>query len=854
MHDLLLWRYLRQSTPRAAADLVPLLEELAGRSVRQRMPFFGILDGALIHPDATVRAAAQSVLGGAQGIPVWRWLVAGLRDVHLDVRLAAVKGLRASAAFDPARWVHAVFHPDPEVRSQARALEAPPGFASLFPHEHPFTGVEAHGGAAADMEWPGSPVPAAEFLPIENILAATTLSPGGQEALTKFLERGTDVDIYQRQRVAEHLCRFGYPDIGLPILVQLISGELMYANGADLETAIRAIVAFGSIDLENQLMDVLYNRSWVDDDQPALAHLVTHAAGLDTRYWARDRLYATTIQGLRLARLARAFAWGVQMGHLLTGQRFGIEMLVNDVDLGYTRLRENKLFITPLPILRGERGGVEVVRGLILHEYGHHLFHKGEEAEAVWKQADEGGLGRLLNLVADEHLERNLRQRSPRYGNLLKILNAYAFQYNMRELAVTSLLRYLGPYADAILPQVPLAAARRPGNVMVASGRLLREMEGAGHSFARFVRALRMGLGNRTGDPRVAQALALFKPSFRRYAMPQLLEVARKLREIFGQEADMLDDFGLERAMSGDEAEWLGTGPNSTPQAVKDAVDGLLKAASRDGEQRSPGNVPASWGLNLRPEETFKLIDKVIPVPHDPGRHAGYAQRVARAARLLRRYFQDLGLGIRPQRGRLQGRLLDRTRTRDLVLKNDPRILISRKVERVTDLFLGVAIDCSGSMAGNKLEQAKLFGTLLAEALKGQRGVDLRVIGFTDRAIYDAGNARLCGVHDLKALDGNNDAAALWHAYRLARASKRKARLLVMISDGLPTECSVAALKALVARLTRWNYCCAQVAVQPLEQICFPHYVLLVDQDFDAAVRRFGQVVMRLVRQALGMR
>ena len=287
---------------------------------------------------------------------------------------------------------------------------------------------------------------------------------------------------------------------------------------------------------------------------------------------------------------------------------------------------------------------------------------------------------------------------------------------------------------------------------------------------------------------------------------------------------------------------------------VRRAVESLLKAAGEKEDRSNPGKVPASWGMNQRPEETFRLITNVVKVPHDPARHAPYAHQVARAARQLRRYFQDLGLGLVPQRGRLRGRAFDRTRTRALVLRGDPRVLISRKVERATDLFVGVLIDCSGSMTGDKLEKAKLFGTLLAEALNGQRGVDLRLFGFTDRAIFDAGDARFCGVHDLQALDGNNDAAALWHAFRVARASRRKAKLLVMISDGLPTECSVAALKSLVARLTRWHYCCAQVAVQRLEQICFPHYILLEDQALDVSVRKFGAVVMRLVGQALGMR
>jgi hypothetical protein len=104
----------------------------------------------------------------------------------------------------------------------------------------------------------------------------------------------------------------------------------------------------------------------------------------------------------------------------------------------------------------------------------------------------------------------------------------------------------------------------------------------------------------------------------------------------------------------------------------------------------------------------------------------------------------------------------------------------------------------------------------------------------------------------LEADGGNNDAAALFHVATVAKASLRKAKLLVMISDGLPTECSVNALRALVQKLTRREkMCCAQVAVRPLEEVCFPHYVLLEEAEIDPAVRRFGTIVTGLVRRAL---
>ena len=73
-----------------------------------------------------------------------------------------------------------------------------------------------------------------------------------------------------------------------------------------------------------------------------------------------------------------------------------------------------------------------------------------------------------------------------------------------------------------------------------------------------------------------------------------------------------------------------------------------------------------------------------------------------------------------------------------------------------------------------------------------------------------------------------------------------------MISDGLPTECSVQALRALVQQLGRKGMVCAQVAVRPLEEVCFPHYVVLDDEDMNASVRKFGAIITRLVGRALG--
>jgi hypothetical protein len=50
-----------------------------------------------------------------------------------------------------------------------------------------------------------------------------------------------------------------------------------------------------------------------------------------------------------------------------------------------------------------------------------------------------------------------------------------------------------------------------------------------------------MGLGDRHNDPKVGQALKLFDRHFRHASMPELLECARRLSEIFGQDSVLLD-------------------------------------------------------------------------------------------------------------------------------------------------------------------------------------------------------------------------------------------------------------------------------------------------------------------------
>lgn len=720
------------------------------------------------------------------------------------------------------------------------------------------------------LDLAASPHPHAYRRAVEALLDGDDEGPETHRALLAFLARGTARLTELRRRAARWLVARG-DDSAFPVaLADAITQADSAASamvGRDPELALASVLgvlAAGTRHVPEARALWLADAAGLSADVRAEAVLavVRGATGetvrsaalgrLDREAARRPLLDRGTRRADKLRAVAETFAWGVRIGRELTGRLLAVRMETG-AGLGHTRLSSSTVHVTPLPLLAGDANGRAVVEGLVLHEIGHHMFHRGPEQEAVWSAAQAEGIGGLLNLVADEHLERNLRALDASFGDRLKRLASYAFQRSERELPLGALLDALGGRACEVLTATPLGLARSDGAVAVGSGAVLSAMERAGLPFARFVRALRMGLGNRHGDPRVAAALALFRGAAHRHrTMAEMLEVTRTLRDLFGWEASLVETLATHETLGSTQADGLEAADGITQDEIDEEVERVTDPAGR-GRRAGAAGAPGKLWIHVGADERFDPIERVEPVPFDPDAHARYAAPVARHARRLRQLLERLGVVVAERRMRLRGARLDRTRLAALALRGDPRVLTAREPERRADLFLGVLVDCSGSMQAHEhIERAKLFATLLAEAGRGVRGVDVRLFGFTDAVIFDAGDAARCAAHGLAVGGGNNDAAALWHAARVAQASRRRAKLLVMISDGLPTECSVAALKGLVARLSgRLGICCAQVAVRPLEEICFPHYVVIEDDDADVAVRKFGGVVGVLVERAL---
>ncbi|HEY5924973.1 MAG TPA: hypothetical protein VIV11_25000, partial [Kofleriaceae bacterium] len=701
------------------------------------------------------------------------------------------------------------------------------------------------------------------------------------EGLRRFLEVGVDRPLHMRVAVARYLAQQWDDPTGIPLLAEYVADERaddwLYTHElvprAEMpavgEMIVSAALVGGHLACSEKRMWLVLSRMRDSAFLPLEVQaeldvrVFEQAAVAGTRRAAAKYAVASATGHDRLRRVANVFAWGIRRGVELTGRLYKIHMTAKEREFGHTRLDGTHIFVSPLPMLRGEAHGQDVVEGLVLHELGHHVYHRSEEAQKIWNQAHAEGIGHFLNLIADEHLERNLRALDPDYGDRLKRLGAYAFQHAPQEIKVAVLFDALGASTARALTgparRSESVALHAGGELEVAfdeeavrvrRGAILGELDRSGHPVARFSRALRMGLGNRSADPLIEQALALCGKELRTLDMAGLYDLTRRLVDLFGGKHQVCKVFGGPEGLVFGEREDDVYGAGVDDDILQREVERILDPRR---SKRGPPGTAERLQLNVNPDNRFDRITRIVRVRGDVEVHRKLAADVQRHSSRLRAHLDELGLRWLPQRARTQGRALDKTRLIPLVTRNDPRILIARTPLRRTDLFLGTLVDCSSSMtAGQNIERAKRFAVLVAEAVRALPGVEARFFGFTDSVIYDAGTAQDCGVVGLGPSGGNNDAAALFHAANVALAAPQRAKVLVMISDGLPTECSVKALRDLVTLLTRRrNIVCAQVAVRKLEEVCFPHYVVLDDSQPDIAVAKFGRMIGELARRSL---
>ena len=577
------------------------------------------------------------------------------------------------------------------------------------------------------------------------------------------------------------------------------------------------------------------------------------------------------------AQLEELIRWARQIGQELLGKP--VMMSLAEAGLGQTReSRERQaveMEISPAPVMNSHPHGADIMRGLVLHEIGHHLADFGARGHKTTRGiARSEGIGDIYDILCDERLERRLRSRRPQWGRYFDRLASYAFAQNDHEVPLdeyAAVLQWsphevLTAIQSGILPGrlVPLRQTDGQHKVTLRDIDLLG-LPGVVPPLAAFLTCLRCGVHpQRYPDARVAAAVAVVPRNLKDLSHAALLQTARKIAAFLGRSDQQRNDMeqlrqrmrtfpnalrGLEAML--DRLERTNRLPDSLRRERSDSPR-PRRRHSKHPRAAARGPHPTSspsghGGPNLNPEVDFPPLVKEETIPYDPVRHAQLVNAIRLHIHRLRAYLAQLGKRTVEEFSSRRGTRLDVLQARKISSTPSPNLLVFAREEVQPDAYIGMVIDRSGSMRGERLERAKAFGALVAESAKGVRGIEGHINAFDGDTLYWLGDFQRTAIASLTANGGNNDAGALARAAELALRSRKRNKVLLMVSDAVPAECTFVSLKNLVTRLTRdHGILCAQVTVAAIEEIAFPHYVDLSQYSFDEAVTRFGKLLMKL--------
>jgi von Willebrand factor type A domain len=119
-----------------------------------------------------------------------------------------------------------------------------------------------------------------------------------------------------------------------------------------------------------------------------------------------------------------------------------------------------------------------------------------------------------------------------------------------------------------------------------------------------------------------------------------------------------------------------------------------------------------------------------------------------------------------------------------------------KTISKLPDVAVGILVDQSGSMTGEKIERARTMCIILAEAIKRVAGVRLYVYGHTaniegsDLTIYEhytPSNSDITNLGGIKAHSNNYDGYAIKEVAKRLALDPAKKKYLFVIADGLPS-------------------------------------------------------------------
>lgn len=274
------------------------------------------------------------------------------------------------------------------------------------------------------------------------------------------------------------------------------------------------------------------------------------------------------------------------------------------------------------------------------------------------------------------------------------------------------------------------------------------------------------------------------------------------------------------------------------------------------GEFAQDMNFPYQFHVRMEMDKEtmeFNVIENVVPVEPDIDYLADCQEELYPMARQLRRQLNRCGTALKDIDGQPDG--YDFIEEIEALQMGETAVFIDDEEVQKASLHVEVAVDCSSSMLtanktlkdGEKFEMAKKFALLVELAIQDQPGMTGKFWGFTDGAIYDCGNAGEGRISGLVCSGGNNDSAMLWHMGQSAARSDKVIKLLFMLSDGQPSDCSWGSLNNLVIKFEGEGMIPWQFALDKIDDPAFQRYFTdLCGQSMAEAIMTMGRTLTSL--------
>ena len=257
--------------------------------------------------------------------------------------------------------------------------------------------------------------------------------------------------------------------------------------------------------------------------------------------------------------------------------------------------------------------------------------------------------------------------------------------------------------------------------------------------------------------------------------------------------------------------------------------------------------------------EWFVQVDNVRQIDADHDFIENNMDAIQPLAQQLRPLLQKCGRQVVEIEGVADGyELIEEI---EQLLVGDTNVFVNDDTTPKPSLHIEVALDCSSSMQspteslkpGEKFLLGKFFSLVVEQAVINLPGVSARFWGFTHNAIYDCGKPGEGRMSGLVCGGGNNDAAMLWHMAQSASKSGKDVNILLMLSDGQPSDCSWLSLKNLVVQLEQnpgmvpWNFALDVIEIPAFEQF----FTDLVGQSMEEAILTMGETLAAIARERL---